>query len=131
MKVSIIIRVRNEERWISSCLKAVFSQSFRDFEVILVDNGNDGMTIVKSKQFDVKILTIENYLPGKALNSGVRASCGEFLVSLSAHCIPKRTDWLANLLRNFEDKNVAGVYGRQEPMNQSDDLDKRDLWIYI
>ncbi|MBI2357457.1 MAG: glycosyltransferase family 2 protein, partial [Deltaproteobacteria bacterium] len=36
--VSIIIRARNEERWIGSCLKAVFDQLFKAFEVIIVDN---------------------------------------------------------------------------------------------
>lgn len=129
MKVSIIIRARNEERWVSSCLRAVFNQSFKDFEVILVDNGSTDATVRKAKQFDVKVLNIKDYLPGKALNLGIKASSGKFLVSLSAHCIPKDSNWLGNLLKNFEDKDVAGVYGRQEPMTQTGSLDKRDLWI--
>lgn len=129
MKVSIIIRARNEERYISSCLQSVFRQSYKDFEVILVDNMSSDTTVVKAKKFDVKVLTIEDYLPGKALNLGIKASNGEFIVSLSAHCIPKDSNWLSNLLSNFNDMKVAGVYGRQEPMNQSSDLDKRDLWI--
>ena len=31
--VPIIIRTKNEERWIASCLDAVFSQSYKNFEV--------------------------------------------------------------------------------------------------
>lgn len=129
MKVSIIIRAKNEERWVSPCLKAIFEQSFKDFEVILVDNCSTDNTVVKARQFDVKVLTIKEYLPGKALNMGIKASRGEFVASLSAHCIPKGPDWLRNLLRNFDDPHVAGVYGRQEPMNRTSDLDKRDLLI--
>ncbi|NQT47290.1 MAG: glycosyltransferase [Candidatus Omnitrophica bacterium] len=129
MKVSLIVRSKNEERWISSCLQSVFNQSYRDFEVIVVDNNSTDGTIAKAKKFDTKILTIDSYLPGKALNLGIKASNGDFLVSLSAHCIPKGKDWLVNLLQNFDDPDVAGVYGRQEPMNQTTDLDKRDLWI--
>lgn len=128
MKVSIIIRAKNEERRISACLQAVFRQPYKDFEVILVDNMSTDMTVAKAKKFNVKILTIEDYLPGKALNLGIKASQGEFLLSLSAHCIPKDSNWLSNLLRNFDDEDVAGVYGRQEPMVQTSDLDKRDLW---
>ena len=39
-KVSIIIRTKNEERWIGSCLKSIFDQTHKDFEVILVDNNS-------------------------------------------------------------------------------------------
>lgn len=129
MKVSIIIRAKNEERWITSCLNAIFNQSFKDIEVILVDNQSTDMTIAKAKKFDVKVLQIDDYLPGKAINLGIKASKGEFIAFLSAHCIPKDQNWLSNLLRNFDEESVAGVYGRQEPMSFTNDLDKRDLYI--
>lgn len=129
MKVSIIIRAKNEERWITSCLNAILNQSFKDIEVILVDNQSTDMTVAKAKRFGVKVLHIEDYLPGKALNLGIKTSKGEFIASLSGHCIPKDQHWLSNLLRNFDDERVAGVYGRQEPMSFTHDLDKRDLYI--
>ena len=40
LKVSIIVRTYNEERWIAHCLGAIFSQEFDSFEVILVDNNS-------------------------------------------------------------------------------------------
>lgn len=129
MKVSIIIRAKNEERWISAVLKAVHRQIFRDFEVILVDNCSTDKTVEKAKKFDVRVVTIDDYRPGRALNLGVRASQGEFLVCLSAHCVPRDSVWLENLLVNFEDSLVAGVYGRQEPLVQTSAQDKRDLLI--
>ncbi|MBT5303551.1 MAG: glycosyltransferase, partial [Candidatus Scalindua sp.] len=129
MKISIIVRAKNEERWITSSLNAIFNQSFKDIEVILVDNQSTDMTVAKARKFNVKVLQTEDYLPGKALNLGIEASSGEFIASISAHCIPKDRYWLSNLLRNFEDESVAGVYGRQEPMSFTNDLDKRDLHI--
>jgi len=129
MKVSVIIRAKNEERWIATCLGAIFEQSFKDFEVILVDNKSTDRTVEKAGQYNVRILSIEDYRPGKALNLGIGAAKGEFLAFLSAHCIPKDKNWLSSLLRNFQDSSVAGVYGRQEPMAQTSDLDKRDLLI--
>ena len=39
--VSIIIRTKNEERWIHSCLKAVFKQEYKNFEVIIADNNSE------------------------------------------------------------------------------------------
>jgi len=131
-KVSIIVRSKNEERWITPCLKAVFQQTYKDFEVILVDNKSTDKTLEKARQFQVKIVEIDHYLPGKAINAGIEASQGEYIAILSAHCIPKGPDWLANLVRNLDEDNnaeVAGVYGRQEPLSFTNDLDKRDLLI--
>jgi glycosyltransferase involved in cell wall biosynthesis len=127
--ISIIIRTKNEERWITPCLQAVFGQDEKDIEVIVVDNHSTDKTVEKAKRFPVKVLVVDDYLPGKALNVGFNAAQGEFIVCLSAHCIPVNGQWLSNLLTNFKEKDVAGVYGRQEPMSFSSDFDKRDLLI--
>jgi len=127
-EVSIIIRAKNEEKWISSCLSSVFRQDFDSFEVILVDNNSTDRTVEKAKAFPIsEVLSIEHFLPGKALNLGMAHSRGNYLVSLSAHCIPTNEKWLSKLLSNFEDEKIAGVYGRQEPMAFTEDIDKRDL----
>lgn len=130
-RVSIIIRTKNEERWISHCLGAVMAQDFTDFDVIIVDNESTDQTIKKAKQFNVaKIITCRDYMPGKALNMGIDASRGDFITCLSGHCIPVNERWLSNLLRGFNsDPDVAGVYGRQEPLAFTSDSDKRDLTL--
>jgi rhamnosyltransferase len=125
--VSIIIRTKNEERWITPCLRAVFSQTHRNLEVILVDNGSTDRTVKRACEFPVRLERIERFLPGKAINDGIRASRGEILVCLSGHCVPVNEQWLANLVRELADPDVAGVYGRQEPLSYSSDFDKRDL----
>ena len=127
--VSIIIRSKDESRWIRYCLREVFNQSYKNFEVIIVDNKSTDNTLVKVQEFPLKVVKINHYLPGKALNKGINASNGEFLVFLSGHCIPASTKWLDNLLSNFDDKKVAGVYGRQLPMSFSSAQTKRDLLI--
>ncbi len=130
-KISIVIRTKNEERWILKCLEQINKQTFRDFEIILVDNNSTDKTVQKAIIAGVKkIFVIKNFLPGKALNLGIKKSLGEYIVCLSAHCIPTNKDWLKNLIKNFKlESNVAGVYGRQEPMEFSKDSDKRDLFL--
>jgi len=128
--VSIIVRTKNEERWISAALQAVFSQTYPNFEVILVDNLSNDRTLEKAKKFDVRVVSIEDFLPGKAINLGIRQSKGEYVVCLSGHCIPVDDKWLETLVNTLEeDANFAGVYGRQQPLSYSSDLDKRDLII--
>jgi len=131
IKVSIIIRTKNEEQWISHCLRKVFAQAVKDIEVVIVDNGSTDNTLELVREFPVKVVSLEKYFPGQALNVGIKASSGEYIVSLSAHCIPKHEQWLGNLLKNFEsdEMKVAGVYGRQIPFKYSSDIDKRDLLI--
>src|SRR3989338_6117868 len=126
--ISIIIRTKDEERWIGQCLQAVFSQERKDFEVIIVNNKSRDKTIEKAKQFKIdKVITCTEYLPGKALNIGISQSRGKYIVCLSGHCIPVNSKWLTYLLDNFNDPAVAGVYGRQEPMEFTSNSDKRDL----
>lgn len=128
-QISIIIRTKNEERWIASCLDAVFAQEFKDFEVIVVDDKSNDRTLSIAQKYPVAIVPFnEAYLPGRALNVGIRQSKGAFIVCVSGHCIPTSPQWLSNLVRNFEDPKVAGVYGRQEPLSYSSARDKRDLW---
>lgn len=128
--LSIIIRTHNEEKWIGECLRSISSQTIDDYEIILVDNASTDKTVEKAKNFrpDLTLVSIEEYRPGRALNKGICASSGEFIVCLSAHCIPAEDDWLETLYANFDaERSVAGVYGRQVPVESSDPVDKRDL----
>lgn len=126
--VSIIIRTKNEEQWIDICLKSIFNQNFKNFEVIIVDNFSNDKTIQKAKKYPVKFLKIRKFYPGKALNDGAKKAKGKYIVCLSAHCIPVDNDWLKKLVSDFKLKKVAAVYGRQLPLPYSSDFDKRDLY---
>jgi rhamnosyltransferase len=130
-KVSIIVRTYNEERWIAHCLEAIFSQDFDNFEVIIVDNSSSDYTVKVANRYPVRtIINIDEFIPGKAINDGIRASTGNYIVCISAHCIPKSDQWLRNLHDNFKDnQKLAGVYGRQLPLSFTSDADKRDLLI--
>ena len=66
-EVSVVIRTRNEEAFIGHCLKMVFQQEFKDFEVIVVDNESNDQTIGIVKRYPVsKIVTIKYFQPGLA-----------------------------------------------------------------
>ena len=126
-KISIIVRTKNEERWIDKCLQSIAEQKHKNHEVIVVDNESTDATVKKARAFDVKLVNLTEFRPGEALNIGIRASTGDIIVCLSAHCIPTGPEWLSNLIAPLADTNVAGVYGRQEPLPFSDPHDKRDL----
>ena len=126
--VSIIIRTKNEERWIGSCLNAIYEQDYKNFEIIIVDNESNDNTLRIINNYKIsKILKIKNFLPGKALNLGIkkikRINNCLFVWSLYS----QNNKWLSRLISPLKNKNVAGVYGKQEPLSFSSPLDKRDL----
>ena len=113
IKVSIIIRCKNEEDWIGHCLKSIKTQTFKNYEIIIVDNESSDNTIGIVKKYKVdKIVSIKKYLPGLSLNQGIERASGEIIVMISAHCIPRKSDWLEKLVNNFNSPEIAGVYGR-------------------
>jgi rhamnosyltransferase len=125
--VSIIIRTKNEERWLTPCLSSIFSQKYKNIEVIVVDNYSTDKTVEVAKSFKTKIVKIKKFFPGKAINNGIKLTKGSIIVCLSAHCIPLDLNWLSNLIKNLRYKKVAAVYGRQVPLPYSSPFDKRDL----
>jgi len=125
--VSVIVRTLDEERWIDACLRGIYDQDYPDVEVVLVDNRSTDRTRDIATSFPVVLETIDEFRPGAALNLGVRASRGDILVFISGHCVPVDAQWLRNLVAPLSDPEVAGVYGRQEPLSYTSDLDKRDL----
>lgn len=83
-KISVIIPVYNTEQYLSFCLDSVLLQSFKDFEVICV---NDGSTDKSEKilenysKFDgrIKYINTSHKGAGGARNEGLKVACGEFI----------------------------------------------------
>ena len=75
MKVSIVIRTKNEARWLGSCLRALEKQSYKNFQVVVVDNESTDASKAIAKTFGAKTVDYKAsiYKPGKALNLGVLA----------------------------------------------------------
>lgn len=131
MKVSIIIRMFNEAFYLRHTLDALISQNFpEDFEIIIVDNCSTDDSVMIAKKYTDRILTIEEYTPGKGLNMAIECAQGEFIAVLSAHTIPANRDWLLNLYAYTHIPCFGGVYGAQLYPINSKFLDKRDLDIF-
>jgi Glycosyltransferases involved in cell wall biogenesis len=127
-KVSIIIRTKNEEQWIEMCIRKILEQSYKNIEIIIVDNNSTDKTLQKIIKYKIKTIKIKKFLPGKAINLGIKKSKGEIIVCLSAHCIPVDKFWLKNLVKDLSKKKIAAVYGKQKPLPYSSAFDKRDLY---
>lgn len=85
-KASVVIPLFNKSSSVLRCLGSVFSQSFKSFEVIVVDDGStDGsVSLVKKSNFKLTIISQENRGVSAARNAGLSACKGEFITFLDA-----------------------------------------------
>ncbi|MBC8550693.1 MAG: glycosyltransferase [Nitrospira sp.] len=129
MTVSIIIRSKNESQYIGQVLEAIYAQTYKDFEVLLIDSGSTDNTIKIAKTFPVKVYEIlpEEFTYGFATNYGFSRSAGEIVVCLSAHAIPASEKWLENMMSNFRDSMCAAVMGKDLPMPECNPFDRRGM----
>lgn len=128
METSIIIRTKNEEKWIGAVLEKLYQQTYRDFEIIIVDSGSTDRTLEIISEYPIRLIRIksENFSYPYALNLGCEnARAEKFLVILSAHSIPVSDYWLEKGIADFgRNEKIAGVYGPQKALPGSTIWDK-------
>lgn len=116
-KVSVVFRALNEEKWFSQALTACLKQNApnHEVEIILVDSGSTDRTIEIARSFDARIVHIKksDFTFGRSLNYGCEAARGDYLIFISAHCIPASENWLVDLIRPLEQGVCHYTYGRQ------------------
>lgn len=118
-ETSIIIRTKNEERWVGKVLERLTSQTYQNFEIVIVDSGSTDGTLEIIKKFPVRLIEIspEDFTYPYALNVGCRAAKAEkYFVFLSAHSAPLSNSWLEEGLSNFKQENIFGVYGMMQAL---------------
>ncbi|MEA3492570.1 MAG: glycosyltransferase family 2 protein [Campylobacterota bacterium] len=118
MKLSIIIPCLNEERYIAGCIDSILKSDFnkRDMEVIFVDgmSSDNTRSIIKKYQDKYDFIQLINNLKKIvpiAMNLGIRASKGEYIIRLDAHA-SYPADYFSKLIyyhQKLEADNVGGV----------------------
>ena len=138
---TVVIRVKNEERWIGYAIQSVLDYLIKP-EIVIVNNNSNDKTIDIVKFFaenpnlnneannysKIKIINIANYSPGRALNLGVKNASKKYIMILSAHCILKKFNE-ANIIKDLE-KNSC-VFGNQIPVWNGKKISKRYLWSHF
>jgi len=126
--VSVVIVSWNSARYLERCLSALSLQVFRDFEVIMIDNGStDGSVETveekwKSLGIQVKKLGVNRGFAA-ANNIGAQLACGEWLALLNSDAFPE-PGWLENLVRAAQEHPEYTFFAsRQVQANHATALD--------
>jgi glycosyltransferase involved in cell wall biosynthesis len=104
-QISVIIPAYNQAKFLSAAVDSVLAQTYRDYEIIVVDDGSTDSTAEVAKQYgdQVRYLYQDNLGLAGARNTGIRAARGEYIGLLDSDDI-----WLPEYLRTM--KNLASQH---------------------
>ena len=115
MKISVVLTVRNEAKFIQDLLETLSGQSYKDFEIIMVDNGStDGTGEIIRAFSDGRLKYFyEPSLCGiaAARNLGIKEASGEYIFFTDGDCLPTK-HWLKEGLEILETGEYAAVSGK-------------------
>lgn len=128
-KISIIVPVYNGELYISKCIDSILSQTFTDFEVIIVNDGSKDKTgeickEISIKDKRVKIYNKENGGVSSARNHGIDRCSGQYIMFIDSD------DWIEQnslevLMGNIQnDENDIIIYSRVDDYRSDNKLVK-------
>ena len=130
-RVSVVIPVYNAEATLKECLVRVYESRFRDFEVIVVDDGCTDQSPAIAAEFPVRIVPTSGRVgPAAARNLGARMATGEVLFFIDSD-VMVRPDSLALLAESFEAGDVDGLCGVQAAQMRYTNLASQyqNLWM--
>ena len=117
--VSVVMPVYNEQKHIEKCIHSLFSQDYprEKMEWIFVDGCSDDQTVTILENYQhrypelIKIYNNPQKIVPHAMNIGIEASCGKYIVRLDAHA-DYATDYISKCiyyLEHTDAENVGGV----------------------
>ena len=113
--VSIIIVNWNAKAYLKKCIDSLLSQTFTDYEIILVDNASsdNSVSIVKNNYPQVKIIENKSNVGfAEANNIGINNSDGKILAFFNPDAIADK-DWLSILVQTVQSSDkIAAATGK-------------------
>ena len=120
-QVSVVMAVRNGERYLHQSVESILEQTFRDFEFIIVNDGStDGTQAIlegyRAKEPKVRVVVQKDQCPGQAQpsNQGIALSRGEYIARIDSDDVaaPTRLEEQARFLDSHKDIGLVGAWSR-------------------
>ena len=127
-KVTVVLPVYNGEAYLEEAIKSILNQTYKDFELIIVDDNSSDNTALISKKFTsehANVIYVKNEqnlkLPG-ALNKGFSLASGDYYTWISDDNV-HLPNMLSRLVEELQaDPSVGLVYSDFEVINEKGDI---------
>lgn len=115
MRISVVIPVYKVEKYIEACIKSLLDQAYRDFNIILVDDGSPDHSVAiaetllsNQKEINYQIIRTENRGVSAARNTGLLNAQGEYVVMVDADDVLSKFFLMdfADQIREFPNRNI-------------------------
>lgn len=110
-KVSIIVPVYNAEKFIKRCVESILNQTYKNIEIILINDGSNDNSLKIINYYDEKYDNIYSYTqknqgPGKTRNRGIDLSTGDYITFIDADDYIEK-DYILNLVSKSDKKDIV------------------------
>jgi glycosyltransferase involved in cell wall biosynthesis len=125
-KVSIVIPVYNAQEYLQECIESAINQTYREIEIIVVNDGStdNSFNILKKYSNRIIIITKENGGTSSALNAGIKNMNGEWFKWLSADDVlyPNALEEMILESSKVENKENTIFYSNYDIINSDGDM---------
>jgi cellulose synthase/poly-beta-1,6-N-acetylglucosamine synthase-like glycosyltransferase/peptidoglycan/xylan/chitin deacetylase (PgdA/CDA1 family)/spore germination protein YaaH len=133
--VSVIVPAYNEEKVIAKTIAGLLASTYRDLEILVVDDGSaDNTSSVVREQFGadprVTLIRVPNSGKASALNTGLARAQGQVVVALDADT-QFNADTISRLVRWFEDPEIGAVAGNAKVGNRTNMVTRWQALEYV
>lgn len=125
-KISIIVPIYNAEKYLTKCIESVLAQTYKNIELILVDDGSNDLSseiieeyAIKDKR--IKTIHIDNSGVSVARNVGIKLATGKYIGFIDADdYIDKKMyeSLYRNLMNSKTDISICNLFLEDEKCNQ-------------
>ena len=134
MRVSVIFTTYNSPEWLEKVLWGFFYQTYKDFEIVIADDGSSGETraLIEAMRMQTGMSIRhewqedEGFRKGRILNKAILAAENEYIVFTDGDCIPRRDFVEVHVRESAIGCFLSGSYYKL-PMSTSKKITKEDI----
>ncbi len=121
-KVSVLISAYNEENYIGKCIGSLLKQTYKDMEIVVIDDGSRDKTLEIVKKYQSVRVVRQNHLGlGASRNTGARNARGDIIIFADADLVYDK-DYVKNLIKPILEGKSIGTCHMVEKVANADNI---------